>query len=134
MGEMVLIIGGACQGKLDFALRSGMTNEKEITDGALCDLDLPIATKTVTHLHLLIKRYIERGGWNEESKEHLLRRLAGHVVICDEVGCGVVPIERTERLWREETGRFLCCLAQNADEVFRVICGIGRQIKGERND
>ena len=34
--------------------------------------------------------------------------LCGHVIICDEIGCGIVPIDRADENWRESVGR-LCC-------------------------
>ena len=48
----------------------------------------------------------------------------------DEVGCGIVPVERLERDYREAVGRAGQLLAQNASQVFRVICGIPVRIKG----
>ena len=51
-------------------------------------------------------------------------------VTCDEVGCGVVPIDPFERLWREEVGRLCCDMAEDAETVVRVVCGIGQPLKG----
>ena len=57
--------------------------------------------------------------------------LTKDVVICNEVGSGVIPIDRTERLGREAVGRLCVRLAQKADIVVRVVCGIPSVIKGE---
>ena len=51
------------------------------------------------------------------------------IVICDEIGNGIVPIDPLEREYRERTGRILIEIAKQADEVVRVICGIGQKIK-----
>lgn len=51
------------------------------------------------------------------------------VVICDEVGCGIVPIERSERLYRDVVGHVCCYAASHAESVIRVSCGIGTRIK-----
>lgn len=51
------------------------------------------------------------------------------IFICDEVGNGIVPIEKSERDYRECVGRVLCVLAKEADRVERVHCGIGQVIK-----
>ena len=51
------------------------------------------------------------------------------IIISDEIGCGIVPEDSEERLWREETGRCLCDIAKRCDEVWRVFCGIGIKIK-----
>ena len=65
--------------------------------------------------------------------ENLLERwLAGHpdgIVICDEVGCGVVPMDREDRSWRERVGRTCCRLAERASAVYRVTCGLGVRLK-----
>ncbi len=51
------------------------------------------------------------------------------IIISDEIGNGIVPVEAFEREYRERTGRILIQLAQKAEEVERVICGIGQKIK-----
>ena len=51
------------------------------------------------------------------------------VIISDEISNGIVPIEAFEREYRERTGRILVELAKKAEEVERVICGIGQKIK-----
>ena len=51
------------------------------------------------------------------------------VIISDEIGNGIVSIEAFEREYRERTGRVLVELAKKAEEVERVICGIGQKIK-----
>ena len=53
------------------------------------------------------------------------------VVIATEVGGGVVPIDAAQRHSRERAGRLSCLLAQQADTVVRVCCGIPQVLKGE---
>ena len=53
------------------------------------------------------------------------------VVIATEVGAGVVPADPKERAQREAAGRLCCLLAQKADTVIRVFCGIPTILKGE---
>lgn len=50
-------------------------------------------------------------------------------VVSDEVGCGIVPMDRDERVFREANGRVNCLLAEEADEVYRVMAGIFQKIK-----
>ena len=58
--------------------------------------------------------------------------LAGRsVVMVDQVGYGVVPIDPDERAWRERAGRLSCELALRADTVVRLVCGCPQVIKGE---
>lgn len=52
------------------------------------------------------------------------------VVIATEVGGGVVPMDAHQRYSREQAGRLACLLAQKADTVIRVCCGIPQVLKG----
>ncbi len=51
------------------------------------------------------------------------------VVIADENSSGIVPGSLDEIRYREEYNRKLTALAKEADEVYRVFCGIGMKIK-----
>lgn len=64
--------------------------------------------------------------------EALARDLARYpVVIATEVGGGVVPVSPQERQAREAAGRLACLLAQEAQTVVRVCCGLPQILKGE---
>lgn len=65
-----------------------------------------------------------------------LEALAAHlsekrVVIATEVGGGVVPTDPAEREKRERAGRLACLLAERADSVIRVCCGLPQLLKGD---
>ena len=51
------------------------------------------------------------------------------VVVANEVGAGVVPMTKEDRMFREAVGRALCVIAQNSQQVTRCVCGIGVRIK-----
>ncbi len=53
------------------------------------------------------------------------------LVIATEVGGGIVPADAAERAARERAGRLSCLLAERADTVVRVFCGIPMVMKGE---
>lgn len=53
------------------------------------------------------------------------------IVIASEIGGGVVPVDPAERKAREAAGRLSCLLAQRADTVVRVYCGLPQILKGE---
>ena len=114
---MVLIIGGMAQGKLDFARRElGVTAWSE---GAFGEADC------VHGLHRVIR---DAPDWRE-ALEAWCTAHPGGVLICDEVGCGVTPLDRGDREWREQVGRTCCRLAAEAEAVYRVCCGLGVRIK-----
>ena len=53
------------------------------------------------------------------------------LVLCREVGSGVIPLDPDERKWREAVGRLCCALAKEATAVVRVTAGIPVLLKGE---
>ena len=72
------------------------------------------------------------GPGNSGDLTALTEELARYeVVIATEVGGGVVPVDPEERAAREAAGRLACLLAQRADAVVRVFCGIPVVLKGE---
>lgn len=53
------------------------------------------------------------------------------IVIATEIGGGLIPVEREAREKREAAGRLACLLAERADTVIRVCCGLPQALKGE---
>lgn len=53
------------------------------------------------------------------------------IVIATEVGGGIVPMQASDRAARENAGRLSCALAERADTVVRLCCGIPEVLKGE---
>ena len=108
---MVLIIGGYAAGKRAYAREVLGYREEEFT----CDPAVP--APVLYNLQDCTGLTVE----DLSSRE---------VVICNEVGCGLVPVDPVERARREEIGRLCIALAQRARRVIRVVCGIGTVIKG----
>lgn len=131
---MILIIGGFAQGKLHYVKQRYVHCEdgREVTvlDGTL---ELPAETGAlqviVNHLHRYIREQLQQGTDPEVMIENFGKEHPDCILICDEIGNGIVPMEAEERTYRERTGRILEQLAAQADEVVRVVCGIGQKIK-----
>lgn len=126
-GGMRIITGGAFQGKRAFAekLYPGV----EWTDGGRCALDEIRTCRAVYGFHEFVKRWLEQGKNWEELASLMLEENRDLILICDEIGCGLVPVDAFEREYRESTGRVMNALAVQAERVDRVVCGIGRRIK-----
>jgi len=118
---MILVTGGAAQGKLAWALaHSGYAGEM-----ASGDPHAPVPI--LTGLEETVRGVLEEGG----DPESLLPALRGkEYVLCREVGCGIVPADPGERAWREAVGRLCCQLAREADGVVRLWWGIPQWLKG----
>lgn len=126
----VLIVGGAGQGKREYAVRQYSLSDVNIFTGGETALEHADAFFALDRLHLLFLELMERGEDPQDwVREHILAR-EDWVVLCDEVGCGVVPVDAFLRRWREEVGRACCALAEQADTVVRVTCGIALCLKG----
>ncbi|SFG74299.1 bifunctional adenosylcobinamide kinase/adenosylcobinamide-phosphate guanylyltransferase [Oribacterium sp. WCC10] len=72
-------------------------------------------------LHDVSGTHLETGNQGRNSRET--------VIIMNEVGSGVVPMDKGEREWREAVGRVSCIFARRADRVYRLIAGIPQRLK-----
>ena len=130
---MILVFGGAYQGKLEYALdKFDMTAEDVYRCSRDGEMDL---SKTVIYgLEEFVYWCTENGA---EAKEVLAGRFtsdelqpyADKIFIACDVSQGLVPMDATDRAFREMMGRTLLYLAKEADEVHRVFCGIGQRLK-----
>lgn len=132
---MKLVIGGRAQGKLNYVLQHMTDENYQIYDGVFPDEgELFNLTKKnewliVNHFHNWVNKELKENRNPEEELEAFLKKGVRFVIISDEIGNGIVPVDAFERDYRERTGRMLITLASQADEVVRVICGIGQKIK-----
>lgn len=133
--EMKLVIGGRAQGKLNYVLQHMTDENYQIYDGVFPDEgELFNLTKKnewliVNRFHKWVNKELKENRNPEEELEAFLKKGVRFVIISDEIGNGIVPVDAFERDYRERTGRMLITLASQADEVVRVICGIGQKIK-----
>ncbi len=127
---MVLILGGRAQGKLSYAMETYCLKKEQVFDGENGPLDRLDGYSAIDRLDRLIGRLMQEG---KEPEDVICTYLAEHpdaVLITDEIGCGVVPMDAFLRDWREKTGRVCCMLAKRADRVERVFAGIATTLKG----
>lgn len=132
---MKLVIGGRAQGKLNYVLQHMADENYQIYDGVFPDgEDLFNRSNRneiliVNHFHKWVNKELKENRNPEEELEAFLKKGVRFVIISDEIGNGIVPVDAFERDYRERTGRMLITLASQADEVVRVLCGIGQKIK-----
>ena len=150
---MEVYFGGSFQGKLEYVLeKKGCL---KVADGAGCSLKDIKEAQVLNHLHLYIKRltYKEGAAYNTtvddtittddtimadttaktipaaEIINDIYEVNPDIILICDEVGGGIVPLKKEDRIYRETVGRALCCAVKKSDRVERVMCGIGQCLK-----
>lgn len=51
------------------------------------------------------------------------------ILVITDVSQGIVPIDARTRAFREMNGRLMLYLASEAEQVYRVFCGIGKRLK-----
>ncbi len=105
---LIFVVGGAYQGKYEFAKTFGF----------------PV----VNQLHNIIRKLMENKADVSAEVTQLLEK-KDCVVVCDEIGCGIIPIKKEDRDYRETVGRIACAIAKKADAVYKVEAGIAQKIK-----
>ena len=79
---------------------------------------------------MMIKSIADINKIRESKQADLMIRVNPDVIlVSDEVGYGVVPIDAFDRAYREAVGRICTKLAGYSHRVTRVVCGIGTVIK-----
>ena len=145
---MILVFGGAYQGKKDFVIKELGIKEEEILDISEIAKDIPdknehdlvysleaflaesIKTAKCVYGFDSFVRVMTVGGrsiekWIEENGANL----KDCVIVMQDVSQGLVPMDYQEREFREENGRAMVKLAEIAEKVYRVFCGIGNMVK-----
>lgn len=125
---MELIIGGAYQGKTEFSKEKFGFSDEDI---CICEKDgkINFNKKCISHIERYSFWCVEHG---VEPSEHFFEHAKNFehgVVISDDISCGVVPIDKTERAWREANGRLLIKIAEKSKHVTRVFCKIPTELK-----
>lgn len=129
---MKLVIGGYAQGKCSYVCEQWKIMKENVLDGELPEnvkQEMCSDVVVIDHFQLWVKKRLEEGGNPEEEVMSFVDNSPNCIIISDELGNGIVPIDPFERAYRERTGRILITLAKRADEVERVICGIGQKLK-----
>lgn len=140
---MELYIGGFAQGKLEYVkcrYNENQKTEKLFVKVIDCVdshykkmlLETECDVLILNHLHLWVRDLLDEGMGEEKIQTTILSWIKSNpdaIVICDELGNGIVPIKKQERVWREQTGRLMIELAKQAERVERILCGLGQRLK-----
>ncbi len=110
---MIFVTGPLYSGKKDYVKQRFGWNDEQLALHAVWD--------------------VQKQAARAENLDTLCDELTEYdVVIATEIGGGVVPIDPKERAEREAAGRLACLLAQRAQQVVRVFCGLPLVLKGEQ--
>ena len=153
---MIFVIGPLFSGKQEYIMQALGWSETDFREKAVRDVQ-DLAAEAVEAAEAIgapeaaeaveIAEAVETDGAPEAAEavevspsplddlQEKLRSLADRlsqkeVVIATETGCGVIPLDPQERRDREAAGRLSCLLAERAETVVRVCCGIPQVLKG----
>lgn len=120
---MILIIGGAYQGKLDFAKETlGIASE----DVHICTGEsIDFSRSCIYKIEEFTYSHPDPVGYFKANRE----RWEDCILICEDLFCGVVPMGAENRAWRQKTGRLCQYLAKEASQVSRIFCGLEQRLK-----
>ena len=124
---MILIIGGAYQGKLRYACETFQLGEEDIftCTGREVDFTKPCINALEECTLACTQQGLDPIAYFEEHRE----QWENAILICQDIFCGVVPMDTTMRQWRQDTGRLCQYLSREAEQVIRVFCGLEQRLK-----
>lgn len=136
----ILVIGGAYQGKTKWAIQKFNLEQPKIID---CQIEnvFEIEKKNaeiLIHIEKLIWKILKEYQEFDHKKQlevcwkivkNLWIKKENCIFIVDEIGSGIIPLEKEQRIYRELVGRITCRLAKQADQVYQITAGLPMCLK-----
>ncbi|MEG1536978.1 MAG: hypothetical protein RR387_01685 [Clostridiales bacterium] len=113
---MILVVGAMASGKRSYVKSLGY-EDADIADGILDEQPV------LDNLENLVYRF------PENAVEMLPALLSKDVIICQEIGSGIIPVDFDQVAIRRITGKLCILLAKQATQVVRLVCGVPTVIK-----
>ena len=130
---MILIFGGAYNGKLSFVKEKYNVTEDDIytINDELNSMDIDFTKSVINGFHKFIYKLSLKG---IDATEYMMKNkelFKDKIIICDDISQGIVPLKKEDRIWRENTGKCLQYISKTSKTVYRVFCGIATVLKDE---
>jgi len=126
---VILVIGGAYQGKLSYVKEKYRLEDQDIYICKEGQSELTTDKRVIYGLEHIILSQVKKGMDSTCYIKENIASLQDKILVCVDASCGIVPMDKDLRAYREASGRTLSYLANKADEVIRIFCGIGSKIK-----
>ncbi len=124
---MILIIGGAYQGKLEFARMNFSLTDQDIF--TCTDTEIDFSKQCINGLenftYACLRASIDPIEYFKKNSDSWKQS----ILICRDISSGVVPMSSDMRLWRQLNGRLCQYLSQHALKVSRIFCGLEQRLK-----
>ena len=124
---MTLIIGGAYQGKLEFAREAFSLGEDDVFTCSGTEIDF--SRPCINALEEFTLACVRQGIDPVEYLQSHRAQWENAVFICQDLFCGVVPVDTELRSWRHTTGLVCQYLSREAARVSRIFCGLEQRLK-----
>lgn len=124
---MVLIIGGAYQGKLDFAKNAFGLREDEIFTCTGGEIDF--SKRCIDHIEEFTFRCAQSGADAVAYFRSRREQWQDSILICGDISAGVVPMGAEMRAWRQMNGLLCRYLSGEANRVSRLFCGLEERLR-----
>ncbi len=124
---MILITGGAYQGKLEYAKKEFALRDDDVytCNGIDIDFSKRCIDKLEEFCWACVRQGIEPKTYFQAHRDKWIN----HILICQDIFCGVVPMDADQREWRQAAGRLCQYLAGEAGQVSRIFCGLEQRLK-----
>ena len=120
---MILIIGGAYQGKLDFAKDAFGITDEDVFTCATGEIDF--SKRCIYKVEEFTYGHPDPIGYFKAHRQEW----QNSILILQDIFCGVVPMGAQNRAWRQNTGRLSQYLSKEAAQVSRIFCGLEQRLK-----
>lgn len=120
---MILIIGGAYQGKLTFAKETFGITEADVHTCGNGEIDF--SKRCIYRIEEFTYSHSDPIGYFQAHREDW----HNSILILQDIFCGVVPMGEENRAWRQRTGRLAQYLSKEANQVSRIFCGLEQKLK-----
>ena len=125
---MYFIFGGISQGKLHYAKKL-YGEELTVCDLKCCKIEDSFSADIMINIQDTVKSMLLAGENPSDYFKAHIDQFSNKILIGNEIGCGIVPVDALEREWRDETGWVYQFLVSKATRVDRVWAGIGQTLK-----
>ena len=129
---MILIIGGAYQGKKEFVKKEFHLDEKdiyEINNDSIIDISNKANIKCFNHFERIINSIYKDNKEIKDIKDELINIVNDKIIIFEDIFSGVVPMNKVLRIKREMAGMLVNFLANDSNEIYEIKLGISRRLK-----
>ena len=124
---MILIIGGAYQGKLDYARRTFDVHDGDVH---ICtEAEIDFSKRCVCAVEEFCYACVKEGREPADYFKAHRAQWQYSILIYQDIFCGVVPMDADLREWRQATGRLCQYLSREAAQVSRIFCGLEQRLK-----